>query len=155
MVRRLVAAGLIMASIVVVVALAAPSLLASVRQAGTGPGVQPAFHLGPSSAIVRWAATPTGGTTDGCLFGLRITWLDPPAPGPGEGDVNRQLPKLVYEFVRAGSTLHGAAGPFRFSAGTYQFTTDGGCGWQARIEPAGPFDAPPSPYSPRMILEAR
>jgi hypothetical protein len=147
--RTIVAVGAIVA-LLVPLALRLPGVVATVRQAGVGGGVQPSFHLDDATLLVRWEATDVTGSADGCLFGLRVTWLDPPAEGPLESYTERQVPKLDYRFVPAGTTWRRAFGPRVWSAGTYAFTTDGDCAWQVSVEPPDPFAPPPSPDSPRL-----
>jgi hypothetical protein len=127
-----------------------PGVVAAVRQAGVGGGVQPAFHINEATLVVRWEATDVAGPGDGCLFGLRLNRLDPLPGGPTERYVARQVPKLDYRFVSAGTTWRGDFGPRAWAAGAYAFTVDGDCAWQVSLEPPGPFAPPPSPDSPRL-----
>ena len=137
-------------ALLVPLALRLPGVVASVRQAGVGGGVQPSFHLDDATLVLHWEATDVSTSANGCLFGLRLTWLDPPPDGPTERYPERQVPKLDYRFVAAGTTWRGTFGPYRWDAGTYAFTTDGDCAWQVSLEPPGPFAPPPSPDSPRL-----
>ena len=137
-------------ALLVPLALRLPGVVAAVRQAGVGDGVQPSFHLDDATLVVHWEATDVSGSADGCLFGLRLTWLDPPAPGPTDRYTQRQVPKLDYRFVPAGTTRRGEFGPWAWSAGRYALTIDGDCAWQVSLEPPGPFAPPPSPNSPRL-----
>ncbi len=147
--RTIVVVSAIVA-LLVPLALRLPGVVAAVRQAGIGGGAQPAFHLDESALVVHWVATDVTGSADGCLFGLRLTWLDPPPDGPTELYSNWQVPKLDYRFVPAGTTWRKAFGPRTWNAGMYAFTTDGDCAWQVSLEPPDPFAPPPSPFSPRL-----
>ena len=149
------AACLVGAALLVAAVARLPVFVATTRQAGVGSGLQPAFHLADVTATVRWVATPVNGAAAGCLFGLRITWLDAPADDRDRGPLGWQVPKLTYRFVPVGTISRGSYGPRHWLPGTYQLTTEGSCGWQATVEPVGPFDPSPAPDNPRFTGDPR
>jgi len=138
------------------VRLLAPTL-ANVR--GTGEAITEGVPLPAGWARIRWDVDDVQLPTNGCQFGLRLVWLDPPANGVKEAVAvppgwlafrHDQLPKLEYRTIAAGGHRSVATIPIEFQAGTYQFIVEGTCGWSVSIDRSEPAAYPSFEPAPRM-----
>jgi hypothetical protein len=136
------------AGIVTVVVLAACAPQPGIVLGGFGAGPSSAFSAADGTYHVHWSAHDDGGTSHGCLVGLAIEQITAPAAEPGPVGRRMAIPKLTYRTIAAGSRLVGDA-TVVLGAGTYLIRSEGTCGWDAQIVPAGP-DETPMNRNPRM-----
>jgi hypothetical protein len=152
------AAAIVLASFGVVTAPLVPGLVHAeiTRVGGTGPAVTTAFSMPDGWSLIKWDVADIQQPVNGCVFGLRLLWLDQPVDGYEEaGRLERLrggLPKMDYRSIAAGSRRTAAYGPVELTAGIYQFIVDGSCAWQVAIYAS---EAAPSPSpSPSNSLES-
>ena len=129
---------------------------------GLGNAFSDAIPIRAGWAKIRWDIADVQRPRNGCVFGLRVAWLDPPPARPkevseriGPGELafrcsRGQLPKLDYRAITAGSRRSTTTLPIEFVAGTYQFVVDGSCGWRVSVYGSEPASYPSAEPAPRM-----
>jgi hypothetical protein len=127
--------------------------------AGTGPALTTAFSMPDGWAEIRWDVSDVQQPLNGCVFGLRLVWLDQPVDGYKEAGRTERFrgafPKLDFRAIGAGGRRAAAYGPIELNAGIYRFVVDGSCAWRVAIYASEPAPSSPSPSSslesgPRM-----
>jgi hypothetical protein len=152
------AAAIVLASFGVITAPLIPGPVHAeiTRVGGAGPAVTTAFSMPDGWSLITWDVADIQQPVNGCVFGLRLLWLDQPVDGYKEaGRLERfrgGLPKLDYRSIAAGSRRTATYGPVELKAGIYQFIVDGSCAWQVAVYASEP--APSSSPSPSNSLES-
>jgi hypothetical protein len=118
--------------------------------AGVGSGPSAPFDAADGAYHVHWSAHDEGATDHGCLAGLSIERTR--AANAEAADVRgfRDVTalKLTYRSIPTGGRLVGDV-VLNLGAGTYLLRSNGTCGWEAQIRPAGPDESPIN-GNPRM-----
>jgi hypothetical protein len=130
-----------LAGIVAALALAGCAPQAGIVLGGAGFGASRPFMAVGRAYHVHWSAHDESATDHGCLAGLSIEQTR--AADRPEARIGRVLtaPKLIYQSIPIGGRLVGDVAVY-LDAGTYVIRSNGTCGWDAQILPAGPDETP-------------